>query len=59
MANEKNQEVAECFQNWKVKIKNICQPVAKRAPILHGELVAIKMVLECIKTELSNTFDLH
>ena len=29
MANEKYQKVAECFQNWKVKMKNIWQPVAK------------------------------
>ena len=40
-------------------MKSIWQPVAKRASILHGELVAIKIALECIKTGLSNTFDLH
>ena len=29
MANEKNQKVAECFQTWTVKMKNIWKSVAK------------------------------
>ena len=59
MANEKNQKVSEGCKNGKVKMKNIWQPLAKRASILQGEMVAIKMALKCIKAELSNSFDLH